>query len=69
MFRNALDAMTPAQLRANWSLFAEVLMAEAGEARVEYHAFSLPRFICFLCSDRQLANSMTNPVHVHADVT
>ena len=68
-FSNALDAMTPAQLRANWSLFAEVLMAEAGEARVEYHAFSLPRFICFLCSDRQLANSMTNPVHVHADVT
>ena len=48
-FSNAPDGMTQTQLRKNWSLFAEVLMTEAGEAHVHRRAFSLVRFICYLC--------------------
>ena len=54
-------------MTANWSLFTEVLMAEAGEAHVKYHAFSLLKFIRFSCSGRHPANSLTNRVHVHPD--
>ena len=59
-FCNASDDMTSAQSRMNWSIFAEVLAAEAGEARVFHRAFSIPKFISFLCSGRHPANSMTD---------
>ena len=60
------DNMTQAQLRKNWSLFAEVLMAEAGEARVHHRAFSLSRFICFLCNGSLPGNSVSDCVHVQS---
>ena len=59
-FCNASDDMTSAQSRMNWSIFAEVLAAEAGEARVFHRAFSIPKFISFLCSGSLPANSMTD---------
>ena len=68
-FSNASDSMTQAQLRKNWSLFAEVLMAEAGEARVHHRAFSLSRFICFLCNGSLPGNSVSDCVHVHSDIS
>ena len=68
-FSNASDNMTQAQLRKNWSLFAEVLMAEAGEARVHHRAFSLSRFICFLCNGSLPGNSVSDCVHVHSDIS
>ena len=40
---NASHTMTTSQMRTNWSLFVEVLMAETGEAHVKYRALSLPR--------------------------
>ena len=68
-FSNASDNMTQAQLRKNWSLFAEVLMAEAGEARVHHRAFSLSRFICFLCNGSLPGNSVSDCVHVQSDIS
>ena len=66
---NATDTMTNSDMRTNWSLFAEVLMAEAGEAHVKYRAFSLSRFISFLCNGRHPANALAD-LHVHQqDVT
>ena len=57
-FRIAPDEMTSTQLRLNWSIFAEVLAAEAGEARVFHRAFSMPKFISFLCTGRLATNSL-----------
>ena len=39
--------MTVSQMRMNWSIVAEVLASEAGEAHVKYPAFALPKFIVF----------------------
>ena len=44
------DAVTTSTLRVIWGAFAEVLAAEAGELRVATRAFSLPKFISFLCT-------------------
>jgi len=44
------DAVTTTTLRVIWDAFANVLAAEAGELRVATRAFSLPKFICFLCT-------------------
>ena len=68
-FSKASDSMTQAQLRKNWSLFAEVLMAEAGKARVHHRAISLSRFICFLCNGSLPGNSVSDCVHVHSDIS
>jgi hypothetical protein len=57
------DSLTPPQLRQNWSVFAEVIMAEAAEANLTYHVFS----ICFFSNGRHPANSLTNSEHVHQD--
>ena len=57
-FRIASDDMTSPQTRLNWSIIAEVLAAEAGEARVFHRAFSMPKFISFLCNGTHAANSM-----------
>jgi len=39
-------------LRCAWSVFANVLKTEAGELHVFNRAFSLPKFIDFLCTGR-----------------
>ena len=57
-FRIAPDEMTSTQMRLNWNIFAEVLAAEAGEARVFHRAFSMPKFISFLCTGRHATNSL-----------
>ena len=44
------DAVTTSTLRVIWGVFAEVLAAEAGELRVATRAFSLPKFMSFLCT-------------------
>ena len=38
------DAMTTLTLRVAWGVFAEVLVAEAGELRVPTRAFLLPNY-------------------------
>ena len=68
-FSNASYGMTHSQLITNWSLLAEVLMAEAGELRVKHRALSLSRLTCFLCCGRVPANSLTDFLHVYGDKT
>ena len=66
-FSNASDGMTRFALRKHWSLFTEVVMAEAGEVHVKHRAFSLSRFISFLCSGSLPTNSITDFLHARAD--
>ena len=42
------DDVTSTQMRLNWSVIAEVLAAEAGEAHVFHRAYSMPKFIIFV---------------------
>jgi len=44
------ETVTTSTLRVIWGAFAEVLAAEAGELRVPTRAFSLPKFLSFLCT-------------------
>merc|ERR1712046_77112 len=44
------DSETKVSLRHAWSVFADVLGTEAGERKLPYRAFSLPKFIHFLNS-------------------
>jgi len=65
----ASDDMTSTQMRMNWSIVAEVLAAEAGEAHVKRRTFPIPKFIRFLCTGRHPANSLNDRVHAHPDNT
>ena len=46
------DGWTQPSLRCAWSVFANVLKTEAGELHVFNRAFSLPKFIVFVCTGR-----------------
>ena len=47
------NTMTNSSVREAWSVFAESFAAEAGECRIPCSAFSLPKFIQFLCTGRR----------------
>ena len=46
------DGWTQPSLRCAWSVFANVLKAEAGDSHVFNRVFSLPKFIVCLCTGR-----------------
>ena len=45
-----IDIYSGAALRANWTLFAQTFLADAGELAIPTRAFSVPAFLSFLLS-------------------
>ena len=44
----SFSSWTPSRVREHWNLFAQSFLAEAGEAGVDTHAFSFPKYFDFL---------------------